>query len=71
MEALKHKFTQGLQGLTYVHWHKNFRLQSQRAKMPDLGHPQSLTSTTFKAHAHFSSQHLLIKLCVPHEYGIC
>ena len=54
----------------YARWHMNFRLQSQHAKMPDLGCPQSLTRTTFKAHAHFSSQHLLIKLSVPHEYGL-
>lgn len=45
-------------------------LQNQNAKMPDLCHPQSLTRTTFKAHAHFSSQLLLTKLSVPHEYGI-
>lgn len=36
--------------------------------MRDLCHPQNLT--TYKAHSHFSSQLLLIKLSVPHEYGI-
>jgi len=66
MEVLKSKFTRGLGG----HWHMNFRLQSQHAKMPDLGCSQSLTRTAFKARAHFSSHHLLIKLSVSHECGI-
>lgn len=81
MEVLKCKFTQGLAGLTYIYTLAcELRLQSQHARMPEQGCPQRLTRTIFKAHAHFRSQHLLIKLSrsqhpiikpsVPHEYGM-
>lgn len=69
-EVLKHKLTQGLGEFTYTHWYINFRLQSQHIKMSDLDCPQTVTRTTFKAHAHFSSQHLLIKLSDVDEYGV-